>query len=328
MNFADKLINAIIAKRSYLCVGLDPQLRYFPPHLLQYSSRVSEPGYKASAVAIYNFNMAIINATINEAACYKPQMAFYEKYGSSGIEAFELTVKYLHSLGELVIEDAKREDGGDTADAYADGHMGEVEVVGKNGEIEMMTSPYNVDSITVTPWICDPNFSSFLRVANDHGKGFFVVDLTSFKPNSFLQNMIDQKSGMPAWQVLAKYVEQIGKPLVGVHGYSSVGVVLGATQGSNDAEIMKEIIPKAIKLIPGFGYQGGGADDAVVCFNEDGFGGIVNNSRVTNYAWHKKFKSEFQCDPKYFANAAAQEAKRAREALNMAVLKKNGFLPF
>lgn len=334
MHFADDLIEEIIKKKSYLCVGLDPQLRYIPPHIRRWAVKEYGPGYRAVAEAFIIFNIAIINATYPFALAYKPQMAFYEKYGHHGVRAFEETLAYLDSMDllSLTTEDAKREDGGDTADAYADGHMGFVDVIGKKGELIQLPSPYNVGAITVTPWICDPNFDSFLRVASENGKGFFVVTRTSFKPNSFLQDMIDKEPGLPAWQVLAKAVSKMGEPLKGKSGYSSVGIVLGATQGSDDAEIMRKLIPYGFKLKPGFGFQGAGPDEAVAGINDDGFGILPNNSRAVSFAWHpvvrKKLGLPEDFDPRGFTGASADVAKDCRDKLNAAVEKRIGFLPW
>lgn len=326
MNFADRLIDAIITKKSYLCVGLDPQLRYFPPQLLKFVSQHYGNGFQSSAEAIFYFNMAVINATIEFAACYKPQIAFYEKYGRYGIVAYENTVAYLKSMGELVIEDSKREDGGDTAEAYAEGHLGMVDVVDESGELVKAHSLFDVDAMTITGWIDEPVIKPFVEVAQIHDKGLFLLAKTSFKPASRFQEMED-KDGEKGWVKMAKAAKELGESLVGKNGYSSLGVVMGATY-PEEAKVMQMILPKAFKLIPGFGFQGGGPDDAVTCFNEDGFGGIVNNSRGTNYAWHPKFKSEFQCEGKYFASAAGKEAQKARDSLNDAVARKNGSLPW
>ncbi len=328
MNFADRLIRRITSRKSYLCVGLDPQLRYFPPHILKWAAEMYGPGtYRAAAEAIISFNQTIINSTFEFAATFKPQMAFYEKYGSEGVRAFEFTVNYLKSLGsDAIIEDAKREDGGDTADAYADGHLGEVDVPIENGMLMDIISPFDVDAITVTAWIEQPNLQAFKRVALEHKKGIFVVDKTSFNPKSSLQEM-EGTDGVKGWVKLARIVKELGEDALGDHGYSPLGVVMGATYPP-EAEIMKKEIPLAIKLVPGFGYQGGGADDAVVAINDDGQGIIVNNSRATNYAWYPEIGKDFACHPTGFANAAARAAKKGRDDLNDAVLRKIGKLPW
>lgn len=325
-NFADRVIKAIYDNMSYLCVGLDPQLRYFPPHILQYCAKTYGPGIEATAQAIVMFYKTIIDATNEFAFAFKPQMAFYEKYGHLGVWAFEEIVRYALLTGKIVIEDAKREDGGDTSTAYAEGHLGQIDVIGEDGNLTSSPNCYGVDAITITPWIEEPNFKPFLEVAKREGRGIFVVDRTSFKPTSSLQEMVDE-SGDKGWVGLAKKVGEMGEESKGENGYSSIGVVMGATY-PEDAPKMKEILPMAFKLIPGFGAQGGEADEAVVCVNNDGFGIIPNNSRGTNYAWHPRFKSEFQCDPRSYALAAANASRQARDALNEAVKRRIGKLPW
>ncbi len=325
-NFADRVIEAIRSNKSYLCVGLDPQLKYFPPHIMQYCARTYGPGVEATAQAIVMFYKTIIDVTGEFAFAFKPQMAFYEKYGHRGVWAFEEVVRYALLTDKIVIEDAKREDGGDTATAYADGHLGQIDVIGEDGGIVQTANRYGVDAITITPWIEEPNFDPFFKVAIEEGRGIFVVNRTSFKPTSSLQEMKDE-GGEKGWVKLAKKIREMGEGAKGENGYSSIGVVLGATY-PEDAPLMKDILPHAFKLIPGFGVQGGVADDAVVCVNDDGFGIVPNNSRGTNYAYHPKFKSEFQCDPKSFALAAANASRQARDSLNESVKRRIGKLPW
>jgi len=273
------------------------------------------------------FYQSIIDATNEYAFAFKPQMAFFEKYGHWGVWAFEQVAKYALLTGKIVIEDGKREDGGDTSAAYADGHLGKIEIIGVDGNLTATPNCYEVDALTITPWIESPNFKPFFEVAKKEGRGIFVVDRTSFKPTSSLQEMKDE-SGDRGWVKLAKLIKELGEEVKGENGYSSIGVVMGATY-PEDAAIMKEILPMAFKLIPGFGAgQGGKPDEAVVCINEDGFGIIPNNARGTNYARHPKFKSEFQCKPTSFTLAAASASKQARDALNASVLKRIGKLPW
>lgn len=333
-NFADLLIEQILKRKSYLCVGLDPQIKYFPSHLCAYYGKKYSDQFEATAEMIIAFNKAIIDATAEFALCFKPQMAFYEKYGHHGVRAFMETVRYAQNAGFIVIEDAKREDGGDTSQAYADGHLGWVDVINSGGYIINVHSPYDVSAITVTPWIDSPNFDSFINVSRAKGKGIFIVTKTSFKPASDLQEAMvidkdeDEKEiRIKAWVKLARKVKKLGESVIGESGYSSIGAVMGATY-PEEAEIMKKEIPLCFKLIPGFGYQGAGPDDAVVSINNDGFGGIINNSRATNYAWHPKFKTGYECVGTSFAIAAANAAKAGRDALNAAVRRKISMVPW
>ena len=351
MNFADRLIEAIVAQRSYLCVGLDPQLRYIPRHIRRDAVRRYGPTLTACAEAIIDFNRTIINVTAEYAACYKPQSAFYEPYGSEGIRALEWTKEYARSTGLPIILDAKREDGGDTSEKYADTYLGTIESLDEEGDVVKTTGPLSFDAITITPWIDGPNFSPFVEAAKQYGTGAFVVTKTSFKPAFRLQDILVQikeklpglegmekdllevvkkfdLKGVQAWMVLARIAVALGEMAgKGENGYAPVGVVMGATY-PQDAEIMKAIIPRAFKLVPGFKAQGGKADEAVVSVNDDGFGLVANSSRGTNYAYLPVSKSAFQRDARFFATASTFEAAEERKALNESVLARIGKLPW
>jgi orotidine-5'-phosphate decarboxylase len=350
-NFADRLIESIVAQKSYLCVGLDPQLRYIPKNIRENAVRRYGMGYVACAEAIITFNKTIIDVTAKFAACYKPQSAFYEPYGSEGIRALGYTINYARSTGLPVIFDGKREDGGDTSEQYAGTYLGEIDVLDETGEVFKRTSPLNSDAITITPWIDDPNFSPFVEAAKQYGTGAFVVTKTSFNPPSRLQDILVNinndlpglkdvgkellevvkkfnLNGIKAWMVLAKIAVALGELAgKGTYGYAPIGVVMGATF-PQEAEIMKAIVPHGIKLVPGFKAQSGTADDAVVSVNDDGFGFIANSSRGTNYAYHPVSKSRFQDDSRFFATAASLEAQEEQVALNASVLHRIGKLPW
>lgn len=129
--FTDRLVDAMRAKKSILCGGLDPQLRFMPPHLVDHYRLHYGDTFEAVGRLYICFNREIIDAVAPFAAAVKPQMAFYEMYGHWGVWAFERTVDYAMSKGLLVIGDAKRGDGGDTAEAYAQGYVGRTPFFGK-----------------------------------------------------------------------------------------------------------------------------------------------------------------------------------------------------
>jgi len=141
-----------------------------------------------------------------------------------------------------------------------------------------------------------------------------VVDKTSFRPESVIQQK-KTEDGITNWEELAHRVFEWGYGTEGKYCYRNLGVVMGATY-PEEAEIMRRILPDAWFLIPGYGAQGGGADGAVVGFNKDGYGGVVNSSRAITYAYAK---GQFQCEPKNFAKAAAKAAEFARDDLNLAL---------
>ncbi len=322
LTFTDKLIDAIQEKKSILNVGLDPQLKFMPPYLIKWAYKKYGGGSKGIAYLFKRFNQEIIDAVSPFAVSVKPQIAFYECYGHWGIRAFEQTIEYAHKKGLLVITDAKRGDGGDTAQAYASAHLGKVPMVNRDstGEFHQFQSepPLFTDALTIHAWIGSSCVNPFLEAVKMYGTGIFVVVKTSFKPNSEIEQIIALDSN-PVWVKLAMMIAEWAKGTEGKYGYQNFGVVLGATY-PDDAPKMRKILPKAWFLIPGYGAQGGGADGAVFGINKDGYGGIVNSSRGVIAAWSR---DQFRTESEKFAEAAAKAAEFARDDLNKA-LKRAG----
>lgn len=326
-NFADHLCEAVRKKKSILCAGFDPQKRFMPPQLIRQALERHGRTFQAVGWLFFEFNRQIIDAVHDVVPCVKPQMAFYEAYGAFGVEAFEKTVAYAKKMGLLVIEDAKRGDGGDTADAYADGHLGEVPFFGHGvlyaDASARCVSPIRVDCMTIHGYIGEDCVGRFVKVVKEYGTGIFVVTKTSFKPNSAVEQLVTA-SGRPVWQELAEMVKVWGVDTEGACGLRNVGVVMGATY-PDDALKMREILPNSIFLIPGYGGQGATADDAVVGIRPDGLGGVVNDSRSLLYAWQDP-KGSHRCEPEKFADAARRRAIDARDAL-VAACRKAGKWP-
>ena len=144
MNVVDKLIENTIRTKNPSVIGLDPDIGKIPA-CYKVNAKSSNP-FEAVANVIYEFNCDVIDTVADLVPAVKPQMAFYEKYGSYGVAAFEKTVAYAKSKGLVVIEDAKRNDIGNTAQAYADGHLGCVELLDGS-----RTPSIDADFLTVTP---------------------------------------------------------------------------------------------------------------------------------------------------------------------------------
>lgn len=317
LTFTDRMIGAIRQKKSILNGGLDPQLKFMPPHLIDWARQTWGETFEAVGHLFARFNQEIIDAVYPFAVSVKPQSAFYEPYGSWGTWALEKTIDYARTHDLLIITDAKRGDGGATAQAYADCYIGETPFF--DGTIQ---SPLRVNALTIHGWIGSSCINPFLEAVKKYGTGVFVVDKTSFDPNSEVEQLVTQ-SGLTNWQALATMVEEWGRGTEGRYGYRNFGVVMGATY-PEDAATMRQILSNAWFLIPGYGAQKGGPDDAVVGINKDGFGGIVNSSRGIIAAWQK---GQFQTDPENFAAAAAAAASFARDDLN-AALERAGKFPW
>ena len=293
MNFADRLIEAINNKESHACVGLDPRWNRIPEEIRERA--IEEEGETLQAVAegIIDFNQGIIDAVASSVPVVKPQIAFYEKYGHQGIRAFEETIDYAKEKGLLVISDAKRNDIGSTAKAYADGHLGEID------DLEGLATSLNSDSLTVTPYLGWDGIKPFVTNCREQNKGIFILVKTSNSSAHELQDIKAQDDEL-VFAKLAKLVQEWGSEVVGEKGYSSVGAVVGATY-PKEAERLRQLMPHSYFLVPGYGAQGGGADDVVPCFNQDGYGAVVNSSRGIIFAYEREeYSSDYQ--------EAAQEA--------------------
>lgn len=249
----------------------------------------------AVAEVIYKFNCDIIDTVADLIPAVKPQMAFYEKYGSYGVATFEKTVAYAKSKGLVVIEDAKRNDIGNTAKAYADGHLGVVETLDGS-----YISAIDVDFLTITPFLGSESLNPFVDVCKKNNKGIFVLVKTSNTSSGEIQD-VNTKDGISISQSIAKYVAEQSEAVVGKYGYSSIGAVVGATY-PEEAVAVRKIMSKSYLLVPGYGVQGGGAKDTLPCFNSDGLGAIINSSRGILYT-HMSDEERNACTKERYLNS-------------------------
>jgi orotidine-5'-phosphate decarboxylase len=274
--FVDRLIDQITAKKSHVVVGLDPTHENLPTPLLAQTSEDLE----GISVAIVEFNKRIIDAVYDLVPAIKPQIAFYERYGIRGVEAFLKTVEYGKEKGLIVIEDAKRNDISSTAKAYSEGHIGKVML----GRREI--AAFDVDAITVNPFLGSDGVVPFLDSVIKNQKGIFVLVKTSNPSSIEIQDLpvryLDKEFRL--YEVVASLVNEWGKSSIGSYGYSSVGAVVGATF-PEDIKILRRLMPNTYFLVPGYGAQGGSAQQVIHCFNQDGLGAIISASRSIIYAY-------------------------------------------
>ena len=177
-----------------------------------------------------------------------------------------------------MIADAKRNDIGSTADAYAEAFLGTVDIFGE----EVIT--YDVDALTVTPYLGFDGVKPFIETARKYGKGIFILVKTSNPSSGDLQNQEVCSKKIPVYELMADFVESWGNDDIGEEGYSFVGAVVGATY-PKEAQLLRKRMPKNFFLVPGYGAQGGKAQDVKTCFNKDGLGAIVNSSRGIIFAY-------------------------------------------
>lgn len=320
-NFADRLYAAIDKHQNPSVVGLDPQLDSIPDFIKEANKKKFGATFEAASASIFDFNKAILKEIKGIVPAVKPQIAFYEQYGYHGVKAFEDTVNEAKRLGFLVIVDGKRNDIGSTSEAYARAFLGESSLFGENRPV------WDADALTVNAYLGSDGVIPFVNVCKEHGKGIFVLVKTSNKGSAELQNLIVQdNSGVkkPVYEVMASLVENWGKDLVGEQGYTSIGAVVGATH-PKEAEVARKLIPKSFILVPGYGAQGGTADDTIPNFNKDGFGAIVNSSRGILYAY--KCKGPGIVKEEDFAIKAKDAALEMRMQLHLS-LKKAGIFPW
>lgn len=301
-HFADRLIAAIKAKGSAICVGLDPRLDKIPPFLIKEAIGRKGNSFEAAAEAILDFNKGLIDSVHDLVPVVKPQFAFYIQYGFSGVWAFEETCKYAQEKGLLVIADVKANDIGSTAEGYANALMGEVDLFGEK------VSPMGFDAVTVNPYLGYDGVKPFIDVCKKMNKGIFVLVKTSNPSSSDLQSRVTVEEKISISDLMGQFVESWGADEIGESGYSSVGAVVGATY-PQEAARLRVLMPQSIFLVPGFGAQGGSAADVKACFNEDGLGAIINSSREINFAWQETG------DAKNFGSAARAAVIKMKKQL-------------
>lgn len=288
----EKLVEKIKKLEAPIVVGLDPTLNFVPKFLLDKSINEKGETLEAAADAIFEFNKKIVDAIYDLIPAVKPQIAMYEQFGIPGLMAFKKTIDYCHDRGLLVIGDAKRGDIGSTSTAYALGHIGKVKIGG--AEI----APLDEDFLTINPYMGSDSVVPFVEECKKHDKGLFILVKTSNPSSGEFQ---DQKVGKKAvYELVGKKVDEWGAELV-KNGYSDVGAVVGATYPEM-GEVLREIMPKAYILVPGYGAQGGTAAELKPFFNKDGLGAIVNSSRGIIAAYKQDKYAEYGAEG--FAEAA------------------------
>ena len=259
-----ELFENIKKKQSFLCVGLDTDIKKIPEHLL------------GEEDPIFAFNKAIIDATAPYCVAYKPNLAFYEAFGVKGMISFEKTIKYLKENypDQFIVADAKRGDIGNTSAMYA----------------RTFFEEYNVDSLTVAPYMGEDSVSPFLTY---EGKWVILLALTSNKGSHDFQ-LTEDAQGERLFEKVLKTSQQWGNA-------DNMMYVVGATQGRMFEDIRK-IVPDHFLLVPGIGAQGGSLEEVCKYGMNSTCGLLVNSSRAIIYA----DKTE------NFATVAGEKAKEVQ----------------
>lgn len=262
---SQEIFAQIEKKSSFLCVGLDPDLQRIPKHLL----KEEDP--------VFTFNKAIIDNTIDQAVAYKPNLAFYEAMGPSGLETLAKTLEYLPKE-VFTIADAKRGDIGNTSRLYAKAFF------------EQM----NFDAITVAPYMGEDSVGPFLEF---DGKWVILLALTSNQGSQDFQ-LIENNAHQPLFASVLEKSLKWGTS-------ENMMYVVGATRGESIAEVRK-LVPDHFLLVPGVGAQGGSLEEVAKYGMNKQCGLLVNSSRGIIYASSEKD----------FGEAAKREALALQESMS------------
>jgi orotidine-5'-phosphate decarboxylase len=286
--FADRLAALVEERRSQIVLGLDPDPAALWPGAV-------EAGTSAPAAVIHHCRAAI-DAAGPSCVGVKPQLACFERLGALGWAALEAVVDATHEAGLLLIADGKRGDVPVTAKAYAQGLVGET------------PTPYGpipglgADAFTANPLLGRDALEPLIEAAAERGAGCFVLVRTS---NPGAAEIQDAPEGDPLHERLARMVDELGEQHVGESGLSAIGAVTGATR-PDLLKRLRDLMPRAVFLLPGVGAQGGSAADLGAAFVTHPAGGLIASSRSIVDAYKERGG-----DP---GNAAARAAEELREA--------------
>lgn len=283
----DKLFENV-ADMGHVCVGLDTDYSYLPDFFKSKYPSISE--------GLFHFNRAIIDATLDIAACFKVQIAYYEAYGMEGMQAYKETMSYLRSKKAVIIADVKRGDIAKTAEMYAKAHF---------------TGDFECDLMTINPYMGFDSITPYLPFVKDQGKGLFVLIRTSNEGAKDIE-YLSVESDERVYNVVGRKLNDLGKSHLGSCGFSSIGGVMGCTH-ADEAISVRKALDSTFFLIPGYGAQGGKAED-IALYLKNGNGGVVNASRSILLAYKKVENGET-----HFEEASRAEAIRMRDDILHAV---------
>jgi orotidine-5'-phosphate decarboxylase len=296
-NFADILLEQSLLKKSILVTGLDPDIASLPLFL---TDGIAEDNFEGKSEAFFCFNKMVIDEVYEHSLAVKPQLAYYEVYGSHGIKALEETISYAHSKGLIVINDAKRGDIGSTSQAYAKAFLGKGPLAG--------------DMVTVNPYLGSDGYTPFIEMAEKNQKGIFLLLKTSNPSSREIQDLI-LTNGKLVYEEIALQFNHLSEKTLGEKNYSFIGVVAGATH-PDALEKLRKTLPHSIFLVPGFGAQGGKASDLKALFDKDGNGAVINSSRDIIYAYRKKTEDWKNLSEKEVRSAIHEAALKSKNEIN------------
>ena len=260
-HFADRLTEANRQTGTVLCMGIDPHMTMIPA---LFGGGLT--GSDAAVATMRNFANACLDQAIGKVAAIKPQAAFFEQHGPAGMQVLAELGRDAVKAGLLVVMDAKRGDIGSTSTAYAAGWIGH-------------GAAYPSDALTINPWLGIDTLEPFLERADATDSGLFILNRTSNPGAGDLQDQL--VDGQPLYQRLAGMLAPLAADRCGTSGWSSLGIVAGATW-PEDARHLRAALPDSPFLVPGFGAQGAGPEKALAGLKRGNYGwegGLVNSTR-------------------------------------------------
>lgn len=312
----NKLVQKIKGTGASIVAGLDPMLSYIPESILKKAFAEYGETLEGAAEAIWQFNKEIIDNICDLIPAVKPQIAMYEQFGVEGLTAFQKTVAYCKEKGLVVIGDIKRGDIGSTSEAYAVGHLGQVQVG------DTMCRGFAEDFATVNPYLGSDGVKPFIEVCRKEKKGLFVLVKTSNPSSGEFQDRLvlpkdstDAAEAKPLYEVVGEKVAEWAADCMGEE-YSYIGAVVGATYPEM-GKVLRRIMPKSYILVPGYGAQGGKGKDLKHFFNEDGLGAIVNSSRGIIAAYQQESYAKY--GEANYADAARAAVLDMKEDIRTAI---------
>ncbi len=269
-HFADRLCEAIAERDAPCVVGLDPVLEYVPDAFLRECGLSREGELEERARILEAYSLLALEAVHDLVPAVKPQMAYFELYGSYGLRALERCIETARAMGLLVLLDGKRGDIGSTSRAYADAYLA-----------SSPPRPWEVDALTLSPYLGEDSLAPFVEVALANDKGLFVCVRTS-NPGADVIQLYPGQGQRPLYETVADLVAAFNAQKLGAHGFGSIGAVVGATQ-PEAARRLRARLPSSFFLVPGYGAQGGSLEAVRACFDQQRRGALVNSARAVMY---------------------------------------------
>jgi len=302
-HFADRLCEAVRARKTSLTVGLDPVYKRLPSAIKNHRDMNDEFDAGAAVDAIFDFCKQVMHIVGPMVPAIKLNIAFFERYLWEGVEAYYSLITEADDLGLEIIGDVKRGDIGHTAEMYAAAHL-------ENPELSGLEDTLVPDAVTINGFAGVDGIRPFADMANEQGKGIFVWVRSSNPSAAQLQDFADAE-GEKMYEKLASVVGEIANEdaRIGNSGYSNVGMVVGGTS-PEVTTALREKYDKMWFLVPGYGSQGASAADCVRFCKTDGSGALINASRSIIYAYEKpQYKEQFGDDWKRCIEQAVIDAK-------------------